>query len=81
MSPTLSLRGALGLVLGAASVVVAKSHKHWVDVWANMPQAVEPYNLPNAPYVSTPPDVSTSLSYTTGVGRIDELETNPPRRV
>ncbi|KAK4147690.1 SGNH hydrolase-type esterase domain-containing protein [Dichotomopilus funicola] len=53
MSPTLTLRGALGLVLGAASVVAAKSHKHWVDVWASMPQAVEPYNLPNAPYNGT----------------------------
>jgi hypothetical protein len=25
---------------------------HWVDIWTTMPQLVEPYNLPPAPYVS-----------------------------
>lgn len=53
------LRRLLGLALSAACVSVATCHDHWVDIWASMPQEVEPYNLPNAPYVSTsqPPPV------------------------
>ncbi|KXX82836.1 hypothetical protein MMYC01_200570 [Madurella mycetomatis] len=39
-----------GLVLSATSFAVATCHDHWVDIWASMPQEVEPHNLPSAPY-------------------------------
>ena len=29
-----------------------KLRGHWVDIWATMPQLVEPHNMPNAPFVS-----------------------------
>lgn len=47
------LRRLLGLALSATCITVATCHDHWVDIWASMPQQVEIYNLPNAPYVST----------------------------
>ncbi|KAK4105819.1 SGNH hydrolase [Parathielavia hyrcaniae] len=50
MSNTLGLRRLLGLALGAACVAVVTCHDHWVDIWACMPQQVESYNLPSAPY-------------------------------
>ncbi|KAJ4297113.1 hypothetical protein N0V88_004030 [Collariella sp. IMI 366227] len=48
-----SLRRLLGIALSAAYVSVATCHDHWVDIWASMPQQVEPYNLPNTPYNGT----------------------------
>ncbi|KAK1834790.1 SGNH hydrolase-type esterase domain-containing protein [Podospora conica] len=50
-----TLRGALSGLLLCSSIVGAKcagesSDKHWVDIWATMPQLVEPANLPPAPY-------------------------------
>ncbi|KAK4129542.1 SGNH hydrolase [Parathielavia appendiculata] len=53
MSTTFGLRRFLGLALSAACVTVVTCHDHWVDIWACMPQQVEPYNLPNAPYNGT----------------------------
>ncbi|KAK3310139.1 SGNH hydrolase-type esterase domain-containing protein [Chaetomium strumarium] len=53
MPSTSGLRGFFGLVLSATFVTVATCHNHWVDVWASMPQQVEPYNLPNPPYNGT----------------------------
>ncbi|KAG7293106.1 hypothetical protein NEMBOFW57_003152 [Staphylotrichum longicolle] len=47
------LRRLLGLALSATCITVATCHDHWVDIWASMPQQVELYNLPNAPYNST----------------------------
>ncbi|KAK4151485.1 SGNH hydrolase-type esterase domain-containing protein [Chaetomidium leptoderma] len=47
------LRRLLGLALSATCVTVATCHDHWVDIWASMPQQVELYNLPNAPYNGT----------------------------
>ncbi len=49
------LRRLISLALTATCVAVATCSDHWVDIWANMPQEVEIYNLPNAPYVSSPP--------------------------
>ncbi|KAL2022677.1 hypothetical protein VTK56DRAFT_4758 [Thermocarpiscus australiensis] len=50
----LGLRRLLfGLVLSATSVSVARCHDQWVDIWASMPQQVEPYNLPSSPYNGT----------------------------
>lgn len=53
-SSRFGLRRLLGLALSATCITVATCHDHWVDIWASMPQQVEIYNLPNAPYVSTP---------------------------
>lgn len=58
MSSTFGLRRLLGLALAAACVPLATCHDdRWIDIWASMPQQVEPYNLPNAPYVSSPTDL------------------------
>ncbi|KAK4175113.1 SGNH hydrolase-type esterase domain-containing protein [Triangularia setosa] len=46
------LRGFL-LGLGLALTGVVNGHDdgdHWVDLWASMPQEVEPHNLPPAPF-------------------------------
>lgn len=53
------VRSALSGLLLCSSFVGAKcagdsKDKHWVDIWATMPQLVEPANLPPAPYVSIP---------------------------
>ncbi|KAK4240017.1 SGNH hydrolase-type esterase domain-containing protein [Achaetomium macrosporum] len=53
MASAFGLRRLLGLVLSATCVTVATCHDHWVDIWASMPQQVEPYNLPNPPYNGT----------------------------
>ncbi|KAK3906687.1 SGNH hydrolase-type esterase domain-containing protein [Staphylotrichum tortipilum] len=54
MSSTRSgLRRLLSLALSASYAAVATCHDHWVDIWACMPQQVEIYNLPNAPYNTT----------------------------
>ncbi|KAH6650827.1 SGNH hydrolase-type esterase domain-containing protein [Chaetomium tenue] len=54
MSSTLGLRRLLGLALAATCVPLATCHDdRWIDIWASMPQQVEPYNLPNAPYNGT----------------------------
>ncbi|KAK4042530.1 SGNH hydrolase-type esterase domain-containing protein [Parachaetomium inaequale] len=53
MSHTFGLRRLLGLALSATCITVATCHDQWVDIWASMPQQVEPYNLPNAPYNGT----------------------------
>ncbi|KAL1841111.1 hypothetical protein VTJ49DRAFT_7389 [Mycothermus thermophilus] len=54
MSPSgFGLRRLLGLALGATFVSVATCRDHWVSIWASMPQQVELYNLPNAPYNGT----------------------------
>ncbi|AEO70323.1 uncharacterized protein THITE_73074 [Thermothielavioides terrestris NRRL 8126] len=53
MPSTFGLRRLLGLVLSATCVTIATCHDHWVDIWACMPQQVEPYNLPNPPYNGT----------------------------
>lgn len=54
MSHAGGLRRLLGLALSATCIAAATCKDHWVDVWASMPQQVEIYNLPPAPYVSTP---------------------------
>ncbi|KAK0632435.1 SGNH hydrolase-type esterase domain-containing protein [Immersiella caudata] len=49
-SSNVSLRGVLtGLTLSSV-VGLGKCAQHWVDIWASMPQLVEPANLPPAPY-------------------------------
>ncbi|KAL2199195.1 SGNH hydrolase-type esterase domain-containing protein [Corynascus similis CBS 632.67] len=53
MPNTFGLRRLLGLALSASCIAVASCHNHWVDIWASMPQEVEPYNLPNPPYNGT----------------------------
>ncbi|AEO53449.1 hypothetical protein MYCTH_2294783 [Thermothelomyces thermophilus ATCC 42464] len=53
MSNTFGLRRLLSLALGASCIAVASCRNHWVDIWASMPQEVEPYNLPNPPYNGT----------------------------
>lgn len=50
----------LGLVLSTC-IAVATCHHHWVDIWASMPQEVEPHNLPNPPYVSNSHPLSAPL--------------------
>jgi hypothetical protein len=60
------VRSALSGLLLCSSFVGVKcagesSDKHWVDIWATMPQLVEPANLPPAPYVSSPPILSFAL--------------------
>jgi len=44
---------AVAVLLLSARLAVAECGKHWVDIWASMPQLVEPHNLPPAPFVST----------------------------
>ncbi|KAK4162136.1 SGNH hydrolase-type esterase domain-containing protein [Cladorrhinum sp. PSN259] len=55
LNPMAGLRGILiGLVLSATSITVAHcgGNERWLDVWASMPQEVESYNLPSAPYTA-----------------------------
>ncbi|KAK4230576.1 SGNH hydrolase-type esterase domain-containing protein [Podospora fimiseda] len=55
LNPAVGLRGILiGLVLSAISFKVATCGRNekWLDVWASMPQEVEPHNLPSAPYTT-----------------------------
>ncbi|KAL2124514.1 hypothetical protein VTJ04DRAFT_879 [Mycothermus thermophilus] len=47
------LRRLLSLALSATFVSIATCREHWVPIWASMPQQVEPYNLPEAPYNGT----------------------------
>lgn len=51
----------LAALLLAATSVTAKCNRHWVTVWGTMPQLVEPANLPNAPFVSETPSISTLM--------------------
>jgi hypothetical protein len=36
---------------GSDLTIRGNRNAHWVSTWATMPQLVEPYNLPPAPYV------------------------------
>lgn len=53
------LKRALAGLLLSTGLVAAECGKHWVDIWASMPQLVEPHNLPPAPFVSPHKVLST----------------------
>lgn len=38
--------------------------RHWVDIWASMPQLTEPANLPPTPFVSSNPVFQKGVSST-----------------
>lgn len=56
MAPSLLTKTALAALLlfqsWTAAYVKRDRQGGWVDIWASMPQLVESYNLPPAPYVS-----------------------------